>query len=99
MFVSFEDSERTADKIDCDDLIVWRVCVYQGVIRWTHCISRLRGLASNLHPLELDLALDVSGEVGLDVGEVGDLVDVRRGSDEVGALDEFQAGFLEADAG
>lgn len=54
---------------------------------------------SNLHPLELDLAFDVSGEVGLDVGEVGDLVDVRRGSDEVGALDEFQAGFLQADAG
>lgn len=54
---------------------------------------------SNLHPLKLDLALDVAGEVGLDVVEVGDLVDVCRGSDEVGALDEFEARFLEADAG
>lgn len=54
---------------------------------------------SNLHPLELDLALDMAGEVGLDVVEGGDLVDVRRGSDEVGALDEFQARLLESDAG
>lgn len=54
---------------------------------------------SHLHPLELDLALDVSGEVGLDVGEGGDLVDVCRGSDEVGALDEFQARLLQSDAG
>ncbi len=53
----------------------------------------------NLHPLELDLALDVAGEVSLDVVEGGDLVNVRRGSDEVGALDEFQAWFLESDAG
>lgn len=57
------------------------------------------GKVLHLHPLELDAISDESGEVGFDVVEVGDLVDVCRGSDEVGALDEFQPGFLEADAG
>lgn len=67
-----------------------------------HSLTILRRAAKNvlnLHPLELDAIADESGEVGLDVGEVGDLVDVRRGSDEVGALDEFEPWFLQPDAG
>lgn len=48
-----------------------------------------------LHPLEHHSALVVAGEVGVDAVERGDAVDVCRGADEVGPLDELEPWLLQ----
>jgi hypothetical protein len=50
---------------------------------------------SGIDFFEVDASIDEAGEVGIDVVESGDAVGVGGSTDQVGALDEFEAGFFE----